>query len=481
MEINYDAYINPIYDKHIWNCTDPTIILFGGAGSGKSNFAIYMIVEKYLLSYNGFKKPEKTLFVRKVANTLNFTLWAPVIALIKEMGVWAQMKVNATLRSIENMSNGNSIIMAGLDDVDKLKSIHGVTKIFIEEADGATDTDILQLKMRMRGEYEGFYQMIMCFNPVSKTHSLVKHAEPQYLPEIDRPKNFVGVEYLNENKTAWRLTFETEDGELSHTTVLNTNYKHNKKLDEGYKTTLKLMASIDEVYAQVYEHGRWGIAALGNMYAHQYRISRHVKKVEYVQNMPIHYTTDFNVSPHMTGLCIQFWSENNRYKVQVMKGLALKYPNNEAFYLGAEFIGLFEDVISSGVFLYGDASGNNRTGIGGDVKTLFQDVLKGFGVYAYAIEKRVPSSNPRYLKIAPNSMGRKTFLNAILSGLLPIDLIIDPSCTELIHDLEQCTQDANGKLAKPKNKLGFEERGHALQALEYFLCHHETLGKLALL
>jgi len=78
-------------------------------------------------------------------------------------------------------------------------------------------------------------------------------------------------------------------------------------------------------------------------------------------------------------------------------------------------------------------------------------------------------------------MGRKTFLNAVLSGALPVDFQIDPTCTELIADLRQCTQDANGKLAKPKNKEGHEERGHALQALEYFICHDKSIGKLALL
>ena len=133
-----------------------------------------------------------------------------------------------------------------------------------------------------------------------------------------------------------------------------------------------------------------------------------------------------------------------------------------------------------GVFLYGDASGNNRTGIH-DTKTYFHDVLKGFDIYANAVEKRVPNSNPRYDKIAKGAMGRKTFLNAVLSGALPVDFQIDPSCTELISDLRQCTQDANGKLAKPKNKEGHEERGHALQALEYFICHDKSIGKLALL
>jgi hypothetical protein len=57
--------------------------------------------------------------------------------------------------------------------------------------------------------------------------------------------------------------------------------------------------------------------------------------------------------------------------------------------------------------------------------------------------------------------------------------LIDPKCKELIADFEECTADANGKLAKPKNKHGVEKNGHMMQAFEYFICHPDTLGYLA--
>ena len=475
-----DVFYNPIYLKHVYNCTDEVVILFGGAGSGKSQFTIYMLIEKYFLQPNNDKKPEKLLFVRKVARTIKHTLWSPVVEVLKFFDVWGEVKSNETDKTIVDSETGNEIVMVGLDDVDKLKSIHGITKIFIEEADAVSETDILQLKMRMRGEYNGVYQLFLCFNPVADTHFLVGHAEPQYLEEAKRPKNIKGIQYLNENKTAWRITLEDEEGGQSHTTVLNTTYHHNLKLDKGYKTKLKLMAAIDDVYYQVYEKGRWGHIVAGNAYCHQFKESKHVKPTKYTPKQPIHYTLDFNVNPHMTGLCLQMSYENKRYKVRIFKQYALKHPKNEGYHLGASFVADFLDVMVYEVFLYGDASGNNRLGIS-DSKSLFSDVMKGFGKHQYGVHKRVPNSNPRYDKIAVGAMGRKSFTNAIFSGELGVDIEIDPSCTELIADCRQCTQDANGKLAKPKNKDGYEERGHALQALEYALCHKDFLGSLALL
>jgi hypothetical protein len=107
-------------------------------------------------------------------------------------------------------------------------------------------------------------------------------------------------------------------------------------------------------------------------------------------------------------------------------------------------------------------------------------VEKGFGNWIVNVQKRIPTHNPRYDKIAQGALGRRTFLNMLFSGKLPVKIIIDKDCLELIADLRQCAMDANGRLAKPKNKEGYEDRGHALQALEYFICHPESLGSLAI-
>jgi hypothetical protein len=416
-----------------------------------------------------------------VAKTIKESLWEPTERLLKQLGLWSNMRVNKTEKTILDPVSGNAIIMTGLDDPEKIKSIFGITKIFVEEITELDESDYLQLILRMRGsEYAGVFQLIGCFNPVSDHHFLVRHVEPQMLPTEKKPTNLTEIEYLNSGRTCWRFGNFDADGGRSFTTVLNTNYKHNTKLDIAYISKLKLLAGVDEVYHQVYEQGRWGVVTDGNRYSHKFKESVHVKPTEHLQNNPIHYSIDFNVSPHMTGICIQLTYEEHRYKVRVFKAFALKFPENEAYHLGTNFVANFQDVLHFGVYLYGDASGNNRTGIH-DTKTYFHDVLKGFDIFAHGVEMRVPSSNPRYDKIAKGAMGRKTFLNAVLSGALAVDVQIDPACTELISDLRQCTQDANGKLAKPKNKEGHEERGHALQAFEYFICHDKSIGKLALL
>ena len=227
-------------------------------------------------------------------------------------------------------------------------------------------------------------------------------------------------------------------------------------------------------------------------YATGFKYGRIVKEISYKNFVPLHYTVDFNTSPYMSGLAIQmeyikdgFWKNYSEYwEISIIHQFALSSPNNSAQALGKFFEAKYPQ-IETGFFLYGDASGNNNTGISTTAnttktKTLFSDLLSGLSIAAKAnVQKRIPNRNPQYRSIGAGMLGRRVFLNELLEGNYPVRILIDPKCDELIQDLQECTQDANGKLAKPKNKDGHEPRGHMLQAFEYFLCHPKSVGYLA--
>lgn len=60
-------------------------------------------------------------------------------------------KINKTTQKIE-LPNGSIFLYAGLDDVEKLKSIAGITDIIIEEATEITAEDYNQLDLRLRAK-----------------------------------------------------------------------------------------------------------------------------------------------------------------------------------------------------------------------------------------------------------------------------------------------------------------------------------------
>lgn len=144
------------------------LVLKGGGGSGKSIFAGRKILER--ISEN---KYHKFLVVRKTGKSLKDSCFAQLRTQISEHFNYSDFKINHSTMTIKH-KNGNTIIMSGLDDVEKLKSIHGITDIWIEEATEILETDFNQLDIRCREKPSDYNQIIITFNPTSITHWLKK-------------------------------------------------------------------------------------------------------------------------------------------------------------------------------------------------------------------------------------------------------------------------------------------------------------------
>ena len=151
IDINVNITKNVFNDVYLpyLNNQDRILIIYGGAGSGKSVFA----TQRYV--YRLLKEDNLNLIVaRKTARTnrdSTFTLFKQIISKWRLNDFF---KINASdmrLRCI----NGNCVIFIGLDDVEKIKSITGETSeisdIWVEEASEITYDDFKQLNIRLRG------------------------------------------------------------------------------------------------------------------------------------------------------------------------------------------------------------------------------------------------------------------------------------------------------------------------------------------
>lgn len=219
IEISKNVF-NDIYLPYLDN-EDRYLLFYGGGSSGKS----YFIGERYI--YKGLKKKMNLLIVRKTGNTNRLSTFALLKQIISNWKMSKYFKINESDLRIKCLLNGNEIVFAGLDDVEKLKSItfeNGeLTDVWVEEATECLETDINQLKIRMRGG-KSKKQMVLSFNPVSINHWVKKH--------------FI-------------------DSKLA--TILHTTYKDNKFLTEEDKQVLESFKDTDPYYYQVYCLGQWGV------------------------------------------------------------------------------------------------------------------------------------------------------------------------------------------------------------------------------
>lgn len=211
---NNRTFIPLLQDTHRY------LVLKGGGGSGKSIFAGRLILER-VTSEPG----HRWLVCRKVARTIRESCFKQLIGQAAEFYSESGYRVNKSDMLI-TFRNGSEIIFAGLDDVEKLKSIYNITGIWIEEASEITEADFNQLDIRLRGETKYPKQMILSFNPVSIQHWLKKRF------------------------------FDARDPRAC---VHESTYKDNRYLDDEAIRTLEGFRDTDEYYYQVYCLGQWGV------------------------------------------------------------------------------------------------------------------------------------------------------------------------------------------------------------------------------
>lgn len=196
------------------------LVLKGGGGSGKSVFAGRKVLER-CTSEPG----HRFLVCRKVARTLRESCFAQLRGQIADHYPDCGAVVNRGDLRIA-FPNGSEILFAGLDDVEKLKSIYDITGIWIEEASELLEADFNQLDIRLRTQCPYYLQMILTFNPVSITHWLKKRF------------------------------FDRRDPRAR---VHESTYRDNRFLTQEAVRTLEAFRDTDEYYYMVYCLGQWGV------------------------------------------------------------------------------------------------------------------------------------------------------------------------------------------------------------------------------
>lgn len=262
-----DCFI-PLYEN-----TSRFLVLPGGAGSGKSIFCADKIVHRTLCEYN-----HKFLCLRKVGDTVEESIYAELIAAIEEREATHEFKVNKTKHSFYHVPTGNWILCKGLDDVAKVKSIKGITGMWLEEATEFEEPDFDQLNLRIRGEKRNYIQYILSFNPIDENHWL--------------KKRFI-------------------DHKDPNCTVLITTYQDNEYLTQEDIDQLLALSGKNKLFFDVYVLAKWGVVVKSDKFFYAFANEKHIiDSYEPNKHLPITISFDFNVSP-MTAIVGQQLDDMN--------------------------------------------------------------------------------------------------------------------------------------------------------------------------
>lgn len=246
--------------------------LVGGYGSSKSfNVAMKIIL---LLS----REKRKCLVVREVYDTIRDSCFSLFQDVAEILGIYDELQFKASPMKVV-FPNGSQIIFKGMDKPAKLKSINGVSVIWLEECSEVKYEGYKELLGRLR-HMECSNHIICSTNPVGMDNWTYSH--------------------FFKNEEAKRITLD--DNNLYRDRIVKTNntyYHHsncqdNAFLPKSYIEELDLMKDYDVDLYRVARLGHFGIN--GEKVLHQFQEMQHeqvMAKVNGIPNRLIKYGLDF--------------------------------------------------------------------------------------------------------------------------------------------------------------------------------------------
>lgn len=227
---NPDLY-NPVYIP-TFRRREPVLHYYGSAGSGKS---VFVAQKEIILSFQHWRRGRKTVVARRYYSTIQNSVYAELLSVIGQWGLRDCFHATRSPFSIVNKITGVEFIFIGLDDVEKIKSVRGIDRGWIEEATELKMMSILdQLRLRLRGFK--FVQWTLSYNPTNVNHWLNKEIHEK------RPEGHF---------------------------ILKTTYRDNEKLlavQPHYADTIEAMKITNPNYYRVYGLGMWGVDSEGLIY-----------------------------------------------------------------------------------------------------------------------------------------------------------------------------------------------------------------------
>ena len=419
IEIEYDV---DFFNRAFWVIQEAKkrfVILYGGSNSSKS-WSNYQALLLWLLEGD-----DNAIVFRKQGSTLRNSVFENLKLCAKQLEIFDKFDYfySGDKREVVCRYGGNRIVMSGLDEPDKLKSIAGIKRVVLEEADAFTETDFKELVRRFRGA-DGI-QFFIIFNPVSEQHWIKKIL-------FDTPVYSSRSEHH---------CFTIDDNRFA--------------TPEDY-AELEALKEIDEQQYQIYRYGKWGVIKANNPYL--LHLSRKVNGGVVAPNKREGYifVFDFNVKNSVT--IWQKWQDRNGYQVQCLR--EIHKGGSADTDLEAICKELAHDYGQYEIHFTGDASGNNRNSLTEGNAEAFELIRKYLTKHG--------AKHITYVKLRGNPRRKKSrFVTNAITKELAGAFRIDDSCAELWADVERVPINLDGDLDKQycdKNDVG-----HLLDTLRYFV------------
>ena len=403
--------VNSSFKKYLLNWSKTEYVVFGGYGSSKSyNTALKLILK-------ALKEKRKILVVRAVENTLNescYALLRDVICTYNLEHLFVFKKSPLKIQAV----NGSEFIFRGVDKPEKLKSIHGVDIIWIEETAEISYEAFKELQGRLRA-LDKKNHMLMTFNPVSKKNWVYKHFfKNRSIDEF----NLYEVREIETNKTYYH-----------HSTV-----NDNKFVSDEYKERLEEL--------KTYDSDMYRIAFLGHFGNVGERVFENVEKIEHSKALEM----VERVSRNGTGNLFDGLDLGFSFSYNALVRCAVDRDNNT-------------------LYIYYEMY--NKKLINSELVTQVREVLLNKRYKELIVDSARPEMIEELSRNGIRAYATKKGANSVLEGLQKLKsfkkIYVSDKCKQTYEDLIEFSheKDRNGEYIENK----FNMDSHTIDAIRYAL------------
>ena len=242
--MNVEKAVNPRFENFLFDWDYKTYLLVGGYGSSKS----YHIAFKLILKC--FEEKRKVLVVREVYDTHRDSTFSLFKEILEELDLLANTPREKRRKVVAKESpfkltfpNGSEIIFKGMDKPEKLKSINGVTIVWLEECSEIKYAGYKEILGRLRHPTLSLH-FILSTNPVGTENWVFTH----FFKRVDEEGNE-------------HVVLDDERLYRKHTIVKNGVYYHHSTADDNLFLPQSYIDQLDEL--KDYDKDLWRIARQG--------------------------------------------------------------------------------------------------------------------------------------------------------------------------------------------------------------------------
>lgn len=258
--------VAPAFDDFLFNWDYETYLLIGGYGSGKSYHVALKLILKLLI------EKRKVLVIREVYDTMHESVFDLFKEILDDMDLLADEsnKAHKKTKVISRVSpmqfkfpNGSRIIFKGMDKPQKVKSLNGVSIVWLEECSEVKYSGYLEMLGRLRTK-ESTHFILSC-NPVGRENWVYNH----FFTRIDDDGE--PTEIMNEDKFY-----------IKGTIVHNGTYYHHSTPDDNPWLPKEYIRRLDALRFYdypLYNVARWGkFGPTGTRVLPQFKIAQNAKR-----------------------------------------------------------------------------------------------------------------------------------------------------------------------------------------------------------